>query len=67
MSVSVVLRLVPEALALGRLAGEAELVSSGERVRVGSAEELVRFLATRVDGAGGERDPGLPTRRSTDA
>lgn len=48
MSVSVVLRLVPAALAEGRLAGEVEVVSSGERTFVAGADQLVEFLATRV-------------------
>lgn len=48
MSISIVMRLVPEALVDGRLVGEVELVSSGERTKVASADELVGFLATRL-------------------
>ena len=44
MTISVVLRLVEQALAGGRLAGEVEIVDTGERASVRDAEELVRFL-----------------------
>lgn len=56
MTVSVVLRLVEQALASGRLAGEARLVGSGERAEIRDAEELVAFLR-------GQRD--LPTVAAT--
>jgi hypothetical protein len=46
MTVSVVLRLVEQALAAGRLAGEAEVVETGERRIVRDAEGLVVFLAS---------------------
>ena len=48
MTVSVVLRLAEQALAAGRLAGEAEVVETGERRVVRDAEGLVTFLASRV-------------------
>jgi hypothetical protein len=44
VTVSVVLRVADAALAAGRLAGEAELVATGERAVVRDAEELIRFL-----------------------
>ena len=56
MSVSVVLRLVPAALAEGRLAGEVEVVSSGERTFVAGADQLVEFLAAHLP-ATEEGDP----------
>lgn len=42
--VPVVLRLAEQALDEGRLAGEVELVETGERALVSCAEELVSFL-----------------------
>lgn len=48
MSVSVILRLATEAIAEGRLAGEAEIVATGDRVVVTSAEQLVAFLSLRL-------------------
>jgi hypothetical protein len=52
MTISVVLRLVDSALDAGRLAGEAELVATGERRVVRNAQELLAFLAgaAAVDG-----------------
>lgn len=44
MTISIVLRLAEQALAAGRLAGEAEIVETGERASVRDADELVRFL-----------------------
>jgi hypothetical protein len=44
MTVSVVLRIADAALAAGRLAGEAELVATGERVVVKDADELLAFV-----------------------
>jgi hypothetical protein len=44
MTVSVVLRLIEQALATGRLAGEAELVATGERAVVKDADELLAFV-----------------------
>ena len=45
VTISVVLRVATAALDAGRLAGEAELVATGERATVRDAEELVRFLS----------------------
>ncbi len=44
VTISVVLRLVERALAGGRLAGEAEIVETGERGTVRDGAELVDFL-----------------------
>lgn len=44
VTISVVLRLAKPALDAGRLAGEAELVATGERATVRDAEELIRFV-----------------------
>jgi hypothetical protein len=49
MTISLVLRIAPEALAAGRLAGEAEVVETGERVVVRDADELVAFLRGDTD------------------
>ena len=48
MTVSVVLRLAEQALAAGQLAGEVEVVETGERRVVRDAEGLVTFLASRA-------------------
>jgi hypothetical protein len=48
MTISVVLRLAPAALGAGRLAGEAELVATGERATVRDADELIRFVIRSV-------------------
>jgi hypothetical protein len=44
MTVSVLLRLVPESLRAGAIVGEAELVETGERALVRDVAELVEFL-----------------------
>jgi hypothetical protein len=44
MTISVVLRLVDRAVASGRLAGEAQLVRSGERTEIQNADELLAFV-----------------------
>jgi hypothetical protein len=44
MTISVVLRLIESAVASGRLAGEAQLVRSGERTEIRDAAELLAFL-----------------------
>lgn len=63
VTVSVVLRLASAALDAGRLAGEVELVATGERGVVRSVDELLAFLARsaaedlgedRHESAGGE-------------
>jgi hypothetical protein len=61
MTVSLLLRLAAEALASGRLAGEAVLVETGERAVVRDAQELVEFVcggsqAEVGDGEGGGDD-----------
>lgn len=57
MSISVMLRLVPEALADGRLAGEVEIVATGQHALVANAEEIVRFITSEsVWAAGTEND-----------
>jgi len=45
--VSVVLRLLPGPASDGRVVGEAEVVSTGERVAIRAVEDLVR-LACRL-------------------
>ena len=45
------LRLVRDALAKGKLAGEAELVATGERAVVRDAEELVAFVRRAEGGS----------------
>jgi hypothetical protein len=60
--VSVLLRLAPEALAEGRLSGEATLVQTGDRALVRDADELIVFLsgarlsARESDETGGNDD-----------
>jgi hypothetical protein len=44
MTLSVLLRIARDALANGRLAGQVELVESGERTVVRDSEELIAFL-----------------------
>jgi hypothetical protein len=50
MTISVVLRLVEQALASGRLAGEAEIVETGERAAVRDATELLTFVTRGREG-----------------
>lgn len=51
MTITVLLRLVPIALASGQLAGEAEVIGTGERVTVRSTDDLVGFLRQLTEGA----------------
>ena len=44
MAISVIVRAVEQASAPGRLAGEVEVVATGEKTVVSSANELVEFL-----------------------
>lgn len=44
MTVSVLLRLVPAALAQGRVAGHAEIVDTGETVVFKDQHEMLAFL-----------------------
>jgi hypothetical protein len=48
VTVPVLLRLLREQLASGRLVGEAELVETGERTLVRDARQLVAYLRERV-------------------
>jgi hypothetical protein len=54
VTVSVVLRLSSSALRAGELAGEAEIVETGARAIVRSADDLLRFLR-RNEGPDGRR------------
>jgi hypothetical protein len=56
MTLSVVLRLLTEALERGRLAGQLEVVETGERTLVRDADEMVAFLQKRTEQARPERD-----------
>jgi hypothetical protein len=58
MTISVVLRVAPAALDAGRLAGEAELVATGERRVVRNAHELLAFLAGAAAADRGRPAPG---------
>ena len=44
MTISVIVRAVEQALHAGRLAGEVEIVATGEKTVVSNAGELVEFL-----------------------
>jgi hypothetical protein len=44
MAISVIVRAVEQALRSGRLAGEVEIVATGEKTVVRDATELVEFL-----------------------
>jgi hypothetical protein len=54
MNVSVLLRLLREPLAAGRLVGEVEVVDTGERTVVRDVEQLVDYLRACVGGDGTE-------------
>jgi hypothetical protein len=56
VSVSVILRLATESLAEGRLAGEAELVMTGDRALITSTEQLVAFVSAHLEE---QRGPAL--------
>jgi len=47
VSVSFVLRLVPEALAASRIVGRIEVVETGEQVTVRDARDLIEFLCAQ--------------------
>jgi hypothetical protein len=49
MTLSVVLRLIPGELLEGRIAGEAEVVETGERRIVRDLDELLRFLVSPLN------------------
>jgi hypothetical protein len=61
MTISLLLRLVPEALAAGRLAGEAQHVETGKRAVVRDVDELIAFLR------GEDRKPQSPGPSAGDA
>lgn len=62
---TVILRIAPAALDAGHLAGEAESVATGERVRVTSQEDLLAFI--RADDRRNGSPPLLrhPSKEST--
>jgi hypothetical protein len=57
MSVSILVRIIPELLRNGRFAGQAEVVDTGETVVFSDAEEVIEFIrlagaAVSIDGQG---------------
>lgn len=52
MTISVIVRAVEQALLAGRLAGEVEVVATGEKTVVSDANELVAFLRRPSEPAG---------------
>ena len=44
VTISVVLRLVDSSVRTGRIAGEVEVVTTGQRQLIGDVEDLVSFL-----------------------
>ncbi len=68
MTFSVLLRLVTEALAQGRVAGHAEIVDTGETVVFKDQDEMLAFLqgASAPGASGGEaRTTTAPLSPST--
>ncbi len=67
MTLSVLLRLVSEALAQGRVAGHAEVVDTGETVVFKDQDEMLAFLqgastqGTTADKTAADPDPLSPT------
>lgn len=53
VTVPVLLRLLREPLAAGRLVGEAELVETGERILIRDARQLIACLRDRARPQGG--------------
>lgn len=51
MTISIVLRLIESALAEGRVAGEAEIVRTGERAVVKDEQCLLAFLRSHHTGS----------------
>ncbi len=45
MTISILLRLSKGALVAGHLAGEAEVIATGERRPIASADDLISFVA----------------------
>ena len=65
MNVSILLRLIPAARAGGRIAGQAELIETGETAVFASDDEMLAFLrhaTAEVPGAG-EGSPPTASRR----
>jgi hypothetical protein len=58
MHVAVVLRLLPEALAQGLVVGHVELVDTGERKPIRSAQELIDVLCEPPTNRVAVADPG---------
>lgn len=67
MNLSVLLRLLREPLAAGRLVGEAEIVETGERTVVRDAAQLVDYLRDRASGERTESEgaAGRPGEETT--
>ena len=70
MLVSWVVRLVPESLEAGELAGESELVATGERAAFRSTAELVEICRRQLDATGSvtlpdDRDAAVIPLQST--
>ena len=61
VTIALVLHLAPAALAVGRIAGEAEIVQTGARALVRDVDELVAFLRRHMP----ELEPN--TREEDDA
>ncbi len=59
MNISVLLRLLREPLAAGRVVGQVEVVDTGERTLVQNEQELLAYLRERAqDGHGEDSEPG---------
>jgi hypothetical protein len=56
--VAVILRLLPEALAEGRVVGHAEVVDTGDRKPVNDAQGLIELLCALGPSAGPGPGPG---------
>jgi hypothetical protein len=64
--VAVIVRLQPAPLAEGRVVGHAEIVDTGQRRPVRSAEELIEVLCALTPGTGsppGSRDDDMAADR----
>lgn len=59
MSLSILVRVIPELLREGRVAGQAEVVETGQSVVFRDAEEVIGFIRLVGAGAPGDvpRDP----------
>jgi hypothetical protein len=57
MSLSILVRIIPELLREGRIAGQAEVVETGESIVFRDAGEVIGFIASL--GAG--QSPGFDT------